>query len=191
MADQVLREHTVQISSVLNLPSLMPYLIQHGCLTVEDMGQFPNTESRRSNNLKFLRMIQERGSSGFNSFLKALDHFTRQATEEEHKGLLDSLKFKSSHKKTGTESQGDLRRGQLFSILIKPLIGYIMPSYNYLTKLFFTDAQRKGSTVSDDEKDMPHTPVVVVTPGQQRLLEVRPFKQRGMSKKETAHFSLS
>ena len=145
VADQVLREHTVQISTVLNLPSLMPYLIQHGCLTVEDMGQFPNTESRRSNNLKFLRMIQERGYSGFNSFVRALDHFTRQATEEEHKGLLDSLKLrlKSSHKQTGTESQGDLRRGQLFSILIKPLVGYIMPSYNYLTKAIFHRCTKK------------------------------------------------
>ena len=91
VADQVLKEHTVKISSVLNLPSLMPY--QYGCLTVEDMDQFPNTESQRSNNLKFIRMIQERGCSGFNSFLRALDHFTRQATEEEHKGLLDSLKL--------------------------------------------------------------------------------------------------
>ena len=90
VADQVLREHTVKISTVLNLPSLMPYLIQYGCLTVDNMGQFPNTESQRSNNLKFIRMIQERGV--FNSFMKALVHFTKEERgEEAHKELLDSL----------------------------------------------------------------------------------------------------
>ena len=90
MADQVLKEHTVKISSVLNLPSLMPYLIQHDCLTVEDMGQFPKTEPRKSNNLKFIQMIQDKGV--FNALMKALAHFTKdERGEEAHKELLDSL----------------------------------------------------------------------------------------------------
>ena len=92
VADHLLKEHTIQISTVLNLPFLMPYLIQHGCLTDEEMDHFPKTESRRTNNLKFKRMIQERGVSGFNSFLKALAHFTRdEIGEGAHKELLDSL----------------------------------------------------------------------------------------------------
>ena len=59
VTDHLLKEHTIQISTVLNLPFLMPYLIQHGCLTDEEMDHFPRTESRRTNNLKFKRMIQE------------------------------------------------------------------------------------------------------------------------------------
>ena len=92
VADQLLKEHTVQVATVLNLTSLMPYLIQHGCLTDEDMDQFPRTESRKSNNLKFKRMIQERGVSAFNSFLRTLAHCTRdERGEGAHRELLDSL----------------------------------------------------------------------------------------------------
>ena len=70
----------------------MPYLIQYGCLTMDSMGQFHNTESRRSNNLKFLKIIQEKGSSGLNLFLEALDHFTREEPGEgSHRELLNSL----------------------------------------------------------------------------------------------------
>ena len=94
VADQVLKEHKVHIVRDLNLSSLMPYLIQHGCLTDEDVGQFLKTESPRTNNHKFIRMVQERGVPAFNSFRTALSHFTRnEPMGWEHKQLLDSLEF--------------------------------------------------------------------------------------------------
>ena len=89
---QVLKEHTVQICAVLDLSSLMPYLIQHGCLTDKDTEHFSKTESQNTNNLKFIQMLLEKGVAAFDSFLEALAHFTCDAPgEEAHKDLLDSL----------------------------------------------------------------------------------------------------
>ena len=93
VAEKVLKDHTVQISRDINLSSLMPYLIQHGCLTCEDMSQLPKTEIKSNNNLKFMDMVQQRGTTGFNAFMKALAHFTSdQPGEGAHTELLDSLK---------------------------------------------------------------------------------------------------
>ena len=93
VADQLLKDHTVRIFSDLNLPALMPYLIQHDCLSDEDIDRFPHADSRKNNNLKFKRLVQQRGVSAFNSFLHSLVHFTREERGEgAHRELLDSLK---------------------------------------------------------------------------------------------------
>ena len=92
MADQLLQEHTVKISNALDLPALMPYLIQHRCLNDQDVDRFPETESRKTNNLKFKRLVQQRGV--FNAFMKALVHYNREEREEgAHRELLQSLEL--------------------------------------------------------------------------------------------------
>ena len=92
VAEKVLKDHAVSITRDINLSSLMPYLIQHGCLTCEDMSQLPKTEMKRNNNLKFIDMVQQRGTTGFNAFMKALAHFTSdEPGEGAHTELLHSL----------------------------------------------------------------------------------------------------
>ena len=92
MADQLLQEHTVKVSNALDLPALMPYLIQHRCLNDQDVDRFPETESRKTNNLKFKRLVQQRGV--FNAFMNALVHYNREEREEgAHRELLESLEL--------------------------------------------------------------------------------------------------
>ena len=92
VAEKVLKDHTVQISRDINLSSLMPYLIQYGCLTSEDKSQLPKPEMRRDSNLKFIEIVQQRGTTGFNAFMTALAHFTSdEPGEGAHIELLHSL----------------------------------------------------------------------------------------------------
>lgn len=92
VANQLLRKNSVQFSTNLNLTSLMPYLIEHGCLTYGDMSEFQRPEAKKCNiNLDFIRLVQEGGVSAFNAFMNALVHFVKDKRDMAHKELLDSL----------------------------------------------------------------------------------------------------
>ena len=92
VANELLRKHSVQFSTNLNLTSLMPYLIEHGCLTYGDMSQFQKPEVKKCGiNLNFIRLVQEGGVSAFNAFMNALVHFVEDKRDMAHKELLVSL----------------------------------------------------------------------------------------------------
>ena len=96
-AVKLLKDHMVVISRNLNTIALKPYLIQNGCVTMEESKQFHEGSSRPESNFKLIDIISQRGVSAFNGFMKSLEQFTTDETEEgAHKELLDELRSAES-----------------------------------------------------------------------------------------------
>lgn len=89
----LLMENLVLISENIDLDSsLMAYLIQYSCIGLEDINLLRCPKSLDSN-LRLTEIIAQRGGSGFNSFLKALEAFTAANPEESaHIEVLHTLK---------------------------------------------------------------------------------------------------
>ena len=97
-AFKLLKDHMVMISRNLNSIALKAYLIQNGCVTMEESKQFHDGSSRSESNLKLIGMISQRGVRGFNGFMKSLEQFTtHEPGEGAHKELLDKLKVEASN----------------------------------------------------------------------------------------------
>ena len=81
----------------MNLAALTPYLVENGCITLEEARQF-HPESPQSNNiLKLIDIMCKRGISAFNSFVKSLVQFTNdEPGEGAHRELLDTLETEMS-----------------------------------------------------------------------------------------------
>ena len=82
MAKEILRENTVIISENVNLESsLMAYLIQNRCIDPEQMTELRAGKSL-DNNMKLIGIMNRRGVTAFNGFMKSLKEFTTAHTAE-------------------------------------------------------------------------------------------------------------
>ena len=88
-AAEVLTDNIVEITKVVDLNVLRPYLIENRCITLAESRQLFKSASDSENVVQLIEVISKRGSVAFHGFLKALARYT--AHESGEGALIDLL----------------------------------------------------------------------------------------------------